>query len=153
MDIYERNMIAPAVGRRVVARCIDLVVASPLVFVPVFLGYSQDNGFTYVSMVLIGATYEILCLALFGRTMGKWIMRMAVENVDGVGRLSLRNAGARTLTLYLVSGLPFGIGLIILWQSIKSDKSGLGRGWHDRASRTHVVSTLASASAPLVGGS
>ncbi|WPX97633.1 RDD family protein [Candidatus Fokinia crypta] len=86
-----------------------------------------------VIMILISALYFIICLAYYGRTLGKFVTGCTVLEMGNGKRISVRTAVLRTV-LYAVSVLPFCIGLILFIPFSKH-----GRALHDRLADTIVV--------------
>ncbi|AWD32853.1 RDD family protein [Candidatus Fokinia solitaria] len=86
-----------------------------------------------VIALLISVLYFVVSLALYGRTLGKFVTGCIVLEVDSGQKISVRTAILRT-ALYLVSVLPFCIGLILF---IPFSKYGMAL--HDRCMHTVVV--------------
>jgi uncharacterized RDD family membrane protein YckC len=87
-------------------------------------------------VVLLG--YEFLTVAVFGRTLGKWIMDLRVMNVNGY-RAAWWSAAARACLPYVLNVVTFGIFGAWCYLSPIMDEGEWRRGWHDRAARTVVV--------------
>ena len=84
-------------------------------------------------LVLVFALYYTWCTARWGQTVGKWLMRLRVERIDG-GRVACLTSLGRWLAYY-VSGLPLYLGLVWIFFDRRS------QGWHDRICKTRVVSS------------
>jgi uncharacterized RDD family membrane protein YckC len=80
---------------------------------------------------VVAAVYNVACWRSTGRTVGKWLLGLAVVDVRTGAAPSLGRSIVR-FAAYALSALPLYLGY--LWV--------LGperRGWHDRISRTAVV--------------
>lgn len=133
------------VARRAVARLVDfaagVVMFVGLVFVFALAAGRPDDG-TGVMLVSIVVTflaylvYEVVLVAVWGRTLGKQVTGLKVVRVDDGGLPGLRRSFLRNLvpTLLLVSFFPF-YPLPYVAAAIAKDH----RWPHDRLAGTRVV--------------
>lgn len=105
---------------RAVAMLVDMLLVSPL---PVlYVGsagqfseeFMQGQGLA-AYLLLLGAlmVYSLIAEALFGQTVGKWLMRLRVRSVDG-GRPTLLQLTVRNV-LRVVDFFPVMIGGAMIW--------------------------------------
>jgi uncharacterized RDD family membrane protein YckC len=87
-------------------------------------------------VVLFG--YEFLTIAVFGRTLGKWIMELRVINVGGYCA-AWWSAGMRAFLPCWLNVVTGGICGTWCYLSPIMDDGEWQRGWHDRVARTVVV--------------
>ena len=133
------------------ARAIDvLIVVLPALAVLIATASVIDRVVSFdppmwllPAMALWAITYEVTCIALFGRTVGKWIVGVRIVRYDdgqrpGIGQSFLRGA-VPWAPLALPVG-PFGLGIVMLLYGtgIAGD---LHRGVPDQAGGTLVIST------------
>ena len=136
--------VPATLGRRLAARLVDLATVLVVVAGVVFLfarGLPAVPGsdvfeLSLFLVVLLG--YEFLTVAVFGRTLGKWIMDLRVMNVNGY-RAAWWSAAARACLPYVLNVVTFGIFGTWCYLSPIMDDGEWRRGWHDRAARTVVV--------------
>lgn len=149
-----------AMGARLVARVIDVVLVGAAVF-PLrllfgFLGLDQgphydestreivDGGSPllrtlFVALGLAAAIgYEIVLTANQGATVGKRAMRLrVVRRLDG----ALPGWGPATVRWLVpaAGALACLVGTLVVYASPLLDGSGFNRGWHDRLAGTVVI--------------
>lgn len=93
----------------------------------------QNRGIWYgVGFVTWAFTYMWFGLAVFGKTIGKWVLGLRVVGADGTPALQGRSAFVRTLT-YPLSFALIGIGLLGVVFGRER------RAWHDHLAGTAVV--------------
>jgi uncharacterized RDD family membrane protein YckC len=131
--------------RRIGARFIDVVVIAPFAAVLLPIGHRHDHdGLVFAILLAIGAVYEIACVALWGRTVGKLATHIRVVAADG-GRATWAQSVVRWVVLPgLATALATYVGYVgILWGALAV---GLvftrGLGPHDLAARTKVVTHI-----------
>lgn len=131
-------------GRRLAARALDIVIVGT-----VYLGIGTGLGLAgladsvaadavlaIVLYLLLPASYEVLCVAKLGRTLGKQLVGIQVCGDDGMPvRFS------QSLVRFVIPLFGFGLAMIgglLVWLSILFD-SERSQGWHDKAASTIVV--------------
>lgn len=133
------------IGRRAIARLVDFglglaVFIGLVITVSAASGPSPDGtGIMLVALVatfLIYLLYEVVTVALWGRTLGKQLMGLEVVRADDGGRPGLRRSFLRNLvpTLLLVGFFPL-YPLPYLVAAIVKDH----RWPNDRLAGTRVV--------------
>lgn len=146
MTVRGHGSLADApTGRRAVARLVDFGLGLA-VFVGLIAAVSAASGpspdGTGVMLVAIVATflvyllYEVLLVAVWGRSLGKQLMGLEVVRVDDGGRPGLRRSLLRSLvpTVVLVSFFPL-YPFVFVAAAIAKDH----RWPHDRLAGTRVV--------------
>lgn len=143
--------VRAAIGRRIAAAILDLIVLGVL-FVGLALIFGQSDssqtstsstaggsvnvslsGWPFLLYVLLAFAYYLAPEALFGRTLGKWLLGLRVVRQDG-DRCGWSAALVRNL-LRVVDGLPllYLVGFICMMASVNAQRLG------DRAAATLVV--------------
>lgn len=143
------SLAAP--GPRFGGRAIDvLIVVLPALGVLIATATVVDRVVSFdppvwllPAMALWAITYEVTCIALFGRTIGKWIVGVRIVRYSdgrrpGVGQSFLRGA-VPWAPLALPLG-PFSLGLALALFGTGVGGS-LHRGIPDAAGGTLVIST------------
>jgi uncharacterized RDD family membrane protein YckC len=144
-------------GARVLARGIDLVVLG-LVAGLVRAGLRLEDGVEGALGVVLLFVYDVVLVTVFGKTLGKWVVRLEVVRAEDGGRVGIGRAFVRAVGLF---GVQYG--LIVAGQlgqemwtplGILSPIGGAGwplfllmwvyrdeyrQGAHDRIARTVVV--------------
>jgi len=138
------EFVAPTFGQRLGGRIVDGLVLSPLFFL---IEFELRRGVFAVVAFGIAAGYEVGCVAIFGKTLGKHIVGTSVMSTTRDPKPELSQAIVRFLAL----GAPIialdAAGLRLLaevWAAIVIVPilhSPLHRGLHDYAARTIVVPT------------
>jgi uncharacterized RDD family membrane protein YckC len=131
---------------RVTAFIIDQIFLFVVGFVILFVNGDQESanvidlwaGFATIDIwwdvivpLAIETVYFTVAIGLWGRTIGKAVMRVKVVRTDG-GRVSIGRAFGRYLA-YLLNWLTFGIGFLVI--AFNPQKRGL----HDLIVDTQVV--------------
>ncbi|MET9273798.1 CHAT domain-containing protein [Kribbella sp. NPDC003557] len=127
---------------RLLAKLIDLSLYLILIL---FLAPSADGGeldtddwLRFGVLAATVAIYEIVLTALWGCTLGKYVLRLKV-----VRRRDRRPVGwTESLLRWFVQFLAWVaclVGAAVLYASLLWDKSELHQGWHDRVAGTLVV--------------
>ncbi|MEJ7585538.1 MAG: RDD family protein [Acidimicrobiales bacterium] len=149
-----RNALAK-VGLRAVARLLDLVVIGvPLVLVVAVAllatGYDPDTATEaetlppWLVATWFGAvfSYETVAVALTGRTLGKLAVGIRVARLDDGGRPLWWQAGIRVALPAVVATIPNPLTqLVYVGIYLTSQFDAMGRGIHDKAAGTIVVTT------------
>jgi uncharacterized RDD family membrane protein YckC len=132
-------------GRRLAARLIDmsmvLIAAAGTVDLMAHGAHRHvRNGDFAVLALFIGILlgYETLAIAMFGRTLGKWIMELRIMGTNGY-RTAVWSAAVRALMPCWLNIITFGLLGTWCYLSPVMDEGEWKRGWHDRAARTVVV--------------
>lgn len=122
---------SPALYRRVAARAIDFALLTVL-----GIGLGQLIGFGYDWLGITAAVvllYSAGCLALFGATLGKWLVGVRVVGPDGA-KPAFGKALARE-SFVLLGAIPLAGPLLALgawtWIFLTIRASPLGQGRHD----------------------
>jgi uncharacterized RDD family membrane protein YckC len=88
---------------------------------------------------ILDIVYETVAVAVWGRTIGKWIMGLRVEDPHGE-RPSWRRAAVRIAVPDLAAMIPLiGSGLLTAAIYLTAVWNPLRQGLHDRAAGTIVV--------------
>jgi uncharacterized RDD family membrane protein YckC len=137
--------VPATLGRRLAARLVDsavaLVAAAGLVYLAAtgaICGLPRGDDVEGVSFLVFLFGYEFLTVAVFGRTLGKWIMELRVVHVDGYGA-TWWSAGLRAFLPCWLNIVTCGICGTWCYLSPIMDDDGWQRGWHDRIARTVVT--------------
>ncbi len=136
--------------RRIGARVIDVLVLAPFAAVLLPLGHRHDHdGLVALVLLAISAVYEITCIALGGRTLGKLATHIRVVAADGARATWAQSAVRWVVLPGVATVLATYVGYIgILWGAIAL---GLvftrGLGPHDVAARTKVITEIRRAEA------
>jgi len=153
---------AAGLGRRALARTIDVLLALVLLIIP-FGMIGNDRPFAHVFLGILGvAAYEALFTTWTGATPGKLVCNIRVAELRLTGPLSPAAAVRRGLLIGVV--LPIGAlvafseedeaGVVVglIWFAIAATTVGLStilsplhRGFHDRLFATFVVQKAAPA--------
>jgi uncharacterized RDD family membrane protein YckC len=132
-------------GERFLANVVDGLVMSacmiPFGLASTLLGAKRGLGviIAYIlslALVVILVTYAPLLVGRHGRTIGKNVMRIEVQDIRTGHPIGVGAAFGRWLMLGLM-GAPCYLGYL----SILLDKSGYHRGWHDSTANSRVVKT------------
>jgi uncharacterized RDD family membrane protein YckC len=143
------SLAAP--GPRFGARAIDLslVLAPALLVISLSIrdvaGQMQLDtpGWLLLAIVALGMSYEFVCVALFGRTIGKAMMGLkAVRYTDGL-RPNIAQSALRAIVPWSALALPLGpfafsAFVVVYGTSLAGD---LHRGIPDQAAGTIIIST------------
>jgi uncharacterized RDD family membrane protein YckC len=142
-------------GYRLVARSVDIVTFAFLMavvyveFVHRVTGAGSDNLFdagrgsqvpVRLTFFALSGLYELLPVAVSGRTFGKLLLGLQVQRVDrpgvppGFGRSTLRWAVTSAAAALPVVGIPAYL-LVVGWVLVDRDRRGL----HDRVAGTMVA--------------
>lgn len=120
---------------RIAASALDgLVVAVPLFFVAWFFGAMGVNSEVAANLfgALVGATYAVVALKLYSKTVGKHVFGLKVVKEDssalGWGSILIRETIGKFL-----SSIVFSLGYI--WILFDSKR----QGWHDKLAKTVVI--------------
>lgn len=137
-----------SVGKRALAQFLDgLVVGIPLFLLTAALGYTltddslSDSELMWLTVLWVGVNlvYNIVAIAVYGRTLGKRMAGIKVVNrVDG-GRVSWNYAAVRALIPTAVQLVPVigpGLSLVVYLRAVFHP---LRQGLHDAAAGTIVV--------------
>lgn len=113
------------------------VIAFATLVAQLFKGSARWAGLTaitlgYLAAVIVGALNLIVLAGLSGRTFGKWVTGLRIEQRDGEP-LSFWRAGLRHLVGYTISFLTLGLGFLI------AAFNDHGLALHDRIAGTIVV--------------
>lgn len=139
----------PPIGLRALARLIDLVPIF-LVFLLASLPWVRISGgstvnvddiplWLFPAVQVLDIVYETVAVAVWGRTLGKWIMGLRVEDPHGE-RPSWRRAAIRIAVPDLAAMIPLiGSGLLTAAVYLTAIWNPLRQGLHDRAAGTIVV--------------
>jgi len=142
--------IAPTFGQRLIGRILDSLIALP-VFVLLALALSG-----FVSQVIpftIAAAYEIVAIAVWGQTVGKWLVGTRVVSTVS-DTLQPEQAVVRFLAYGGLGFLLTALGAHLVAELVTFViilpvlRSPLHRGLHDMAARTIVVPTRTWSAAP-----
>jgi uncharacterized RDD family membrane protein YckC len=141
--------------RRVGARVIDIVVLTPFAAVLLPIGHRHHHD-SLVALVLLAITavYEIVGIAVWGRTIGKLATHIRVVAADGA-RATWGQSAVRWVVLPGVATvLATYVGYVgILWGALAL---GLvftrGLGPHDVAGRTKVITEVRRPESTPTGG-
>jgi uncharacterized RDD family membrane protein YckC len=137
--------------QRLAARLIDVVIVTlPLVVVTASYLEVVDGQVTVNELpawlllvqFAIAVLYETVMLAVWGRTVGKWVMGLRVARYSDGATPDVARAAQRTVlpNLFTVVALPVvAVGQWVVYGS--SAFHPLFRGWHDRYAGTIVVRT------------
>jgi uncharacterized RDD family membrane protein YckC len=137
-----QTFVAPTFGQRLGGRVINGVLAGAIFL----LGAAVfDAGWWRVTAVVLTCLYEIIAVAVWGRTLGKVVVGTRIVSMSLDGRVRLEHAVVR----YLVLGAPALVfaamhlrWLTTIWTAIIAFgvlRPPLHRGIHDLAARTIVV--------------
>lgn len=123
------------------------VIAAGAVFVIEFVApdveLGANRGVWYgVGFLMWAFVYLWLGLAIFGKTIGKWVIGLRVVGSDGSPVVSGRSAFVRTLT-YPLSFIVLGLGLLGIVFGRER------RAWHDHIAGTAVVYDWGSRTAAM----
>lgn len=116
-----RGVVPGPVGRRAVARLVDFALGVAIFSVALWLvaavsGPSPDGtGIVLVSIALTFVAYwlyEVVLVAVWGRTLGKHLMRLEIicerdGGRPGVKRSMLRNLAPTVALIFLLYPLPY----------------------------------------------
>ena len=135
-----------SVGQRALAQIIDsVIIGIPLFFVSTAIGgdlTDADNGTLLLVTVLwlgVSLVYNTSLIAIYGATIGKRIMKLAVVNREDGSPVSWTYASVRAL-IPTVAGLIPVIGLAAnLAVYVRAAFHPLRQGLHDAAAGTIVV--------------
>ncbi|MDY7105242.1 MAG: RDD family protein [Actinomycetota bacterium] len=140
-----------SIGRRFVARLADgvivLAVTFPLWGLTGILEVDAEDPdaaanvplWVLAVMLVVSGVYEILPLVLWGRTPGKRLLGLVVEDTGG-GYLGWHQATIRYLLPNAVALIPAPIGLLAVSAVYGSALAHPERrGWHDRAAGSIVL--------------
>jgi uncharacterized RDD family membrane protein YckC len=143
------SLAAP--GPRFGARAIDLalVLAPALVVISLSIREVGEQmqldapAWLLFAIVGLGMAYEFVCVALFGRTVGKALMGLRVVRYTDGHRPNIAQAALRAIVPWSALALPLGpfaLGafLIVYGTSLSGD---LHRGIPDQAAGTIIIST------------
>ena len=139
-------VLAPII-RRIGGLALDqVIVAVPVVLVVVAVGYQPSDNVTSKSLLAfnialtgVALVYQILMIALLGRTVGKLALgTRVVRSVDG-SRPGWSEAAMRALLPLSLGAIPrVGVFLVVLVYSLAL-WTPLRQGLHDKAAGTLVV--------------
>lgn len=140
------RLLAVVADSFIVATLYTLIIAG-LVFVVQFISpdvdLPQNRGIVYgVGFLAWSFTYMWFGLAVFGKTIGKWVLGLRVVGADGTPALNGMSAFLRTLT-YPLSFALLGIGLLGVVFGRER------RAWHDHFAGTAVVYDWGSRTAAM----
>lgn len=143
------SLAAP--GPRFGARAIDLSLVLAPALVVISLSISDVAGqmqldtpdWLLAAIVGLGMAYEFVCVALFGRTVGKALLGLRVARYTDGLRPNIAQAALRAIVPWSALALPlgpfaFGAFLVVYGTSLAGD---LHRGVPDQAAGTIVIST------------
>jgi hypothetical protein len=121
-------------------RFLGRVLGAPLVwaiYMVFIIQFSTGDGNLLVNLIILGLfsiAYEILMVAIFGRTLGKMAEGARIVLAVGGGNPTFGAAVVRWLVPGLAALLPLigplGSGSVLL--SPVFDSSGRRQGWHDK---------------------
>ena len=139
------RFLAVLVDSFVVTSAFTLLVAGTVFVVQLVVPEFEPDaqGIWYViGYVLWVIVYVWFGLAIFGKTIGKWILGLRVVRSTGSPAISAKSAFIRTIT-YPLSFVVFGLGLlgVVFGQE--------RRAWHDRFAGTAVVYDWGSRTAAM----
>jgi uncharacterized RDD family membrane protein YckC len=142
-------------GQRALARILDeLLVSVPFslaIFAVVDRGpgdaAAADNGAALailVAAVVVASIYEIGCVGLWGRTLGKLVFGLRVARYTDGGPPTWAQAALRAM-LPIIADAAVAAFAVSFWGAAivygSSFLNPLRRGWHDHAGGTLVVRT------------
>lgn len=92
---------------------------------------------------LIAIAYEVVMVAVCGRTLGKMLVGLSIIHTATGKRPPIGSAALRWIAPGVGSLIPIlvPIGGVVVYLSPVFDKSGLRQGWHDRLADTIVTRT------------
>ena len=153
-DFPERGSNAlGSFGQRAVARVLDEAIIS-VPFALLLYHVVGDEGTTsrytgaalvvLVVAIAVQASYEIGCVGLWGRTLGKWLLGLRVARYTDGGPPTWPQAALRAM-LPLTADAAVTVIAVDVWGGavvyLSSFFNPLRRGWHDAAGGTLVVRT------------
>lgn len=132
-------------GRRVAARLLDGLLVVLVSAVPILLtadidideGVFDTPSWLTWSMWLAGVAYEVLAVALTGKTLGKYLLGIRVVDENSAGLPDLGQA-ARRATPTLLGALPF-LGSLSFLLYLPALWNPRRKGLHDAIAGTVVV--------------
>jgi uncharacterized RDD family membrane protein YckC len=143
-------VLAPII-RRIGGFALDqMIVAVPVVVVIVAVGFKPSDNVTSqsllafnIAMTAVALVYQVLMIALLGRTVGKLALgTRVVRTVDG-SRPGWSEAAMRALLPLSLGAIPnVGLFLVVLVYSLAL-WTPLRQGLHDKAAGTLVVRSIA----------
>jgi uncharacterized RDD family membrane protein YckC len=97
--------------KRFLALTIDAFIIIPLSFLPMALFLVSVHRVTAITAILLAVTlgiaYNVVCLALWGKTLGKKVANIKVVRVDGTD-ISWREAFMRSLVDLIIALISVG---------------------------------------------
>ena len=141
------GFVVASASRRLVGALIDGCVVSSLTLLLGF-GLAQGSSTQRLLAMAVTATYAVVPVARWGRTVGKLLVRTRVVREATLGIPSWPAATVRwavpTLPAVVATLPPFAVGSILVLVSAVVVYAGvlwddLGRGLHDRAAGTIVI--------------
>lgn len=131
--------------RRFAARLCDTMVCIGLVFLMwhvLLLRQVDLSMFVLISLWCYYLLIEPVLLRVWGRSLGKWLMRLQVVNVTHGPRLSFKSACVRSALLLTVGqGLHIPPIMVVFNAVAAAQVAKLGTAYWDRVARTNVIST------------
>jgi len=143
-------------GQRALARILDELIISVPFSLAIYSVVGGDSGTTtsdanrgaalviLVIAVIVAAIYEIGCVGLWGRTLGKFALGLRIVRYTDGGPPTWSQAALRAL-LPITADAAVAAVAVNLWGAAivyaSSFFSPLRRGWHDQAGGTLVVRT------------
>jgi uncharacterized RDD family membrane protein YckC len=136
--------VVAGTGRRAVAFFVDAVLGYLVLLGGMALGTVIQGGPATGSLIpgigfgvfAIYLLVLIVCVAYWGTSLGNSLLGLRVLRVDSLDPAGFYNSFARGLVLLPFVFWPWGLALLF---SVRSDPTGRGRGWHDRAGNTAVL--------------
>lgn len=156
-----RGVLLAELGQRFVALLIDqflFVAVGCVLYIPVgivlaarFPGYAEAGGnadappevgaiqiVVVLVLLVIQAVYQTVCVAMWGATLGKKVMKLRVVRAADCGPVDWEQATGRAGTSLLLTLVPFAGYLDLAWGLWdKPNRQAL----HDKAARTLVIRT------------
>jgi uncharacterized RDD family membrane protein YckC len=145
------DSLAP-IGRRFVARLIDIVVLAVPAYLAMAPQIDPDNAndpydgplwLYYLVVLVVPVVYEVVFIAWRGQTIGKVTVGVRVARLGDGGIPTWWQAGVRALLPIAVANLPIQpvASLLAIGVYLLALLSPLRQGLHDRAAGTVVLST------------
>lgn len=131
----KKELKIAGIGRRFMAFIVDLFYVLLLYFGFNIIGRNifsvSTEIFDYI-IIIVCFSYLVIPTGLYGKTIGKWALRISVVNPEG-NKIGIGAAFAREIGGKIFSSIPLLIG--ILW-IIKDEKN---RAWYDIFFETLVI--------------
>lgn len=138
--------------RRVAARVVDVLIASPLLAAVLWILIAAETGFTRTATAIVALTvlvwwglYEVLMTWRYGATLGKRWLGIAVVRMADLAPPTFGQSLVRWASVATGAGPPRSAGMgrrmfsMFDLFSASHDPDGRQRGWPDKRADTVVI--------------